>query len=175
MLAHRLLAGPASNQPWFNASCLLGAAFNPVNTKYLYNICTMLGQSRRRWADIVQMLYKCFVFAGNSSWSGIADVLATITRRHHPMSVKCCASDAGAGQYPFSPSQYFMLRYLHVFCFFLLFFQIPYIYTFTVHTIYSTEQKKRRQYVRHDKKKKKKKKKKKYDIYVRCFYVVISG
>ena len=35
-----------------------------VNTKHLYNICTMLDQCRRRWADVVQMLYKCFVFAG---------------------------------------------------------------------------------------------------------------
>ena len=43
------------------------AAFNPANTKHLYNICTM---RRRRWAGVVQMLYKCFVFAGNSSWSG---------------------------------------------------------------------------------------------------------
>ena len=34
------------------------------NTKHLYNICTMLDQRRRRWADVVQMLYKCFVFAG---------------------------------------------------------------------------------------------------------------
>ena len=36
----------------------------PANTKHLYNICTMLAQRRRRWADVVQMLYKCFVFAG---------------------------------------------------------------------------------------------------------------
>ena len=35
----------------------------PANTKYLYNICTMLDQRRRRWADVVQMLYKCFVLA----------------------------------------------------------------------------------------------------------------
>ena len=35
-----------------------------ANTKHLYNICTMLDQRRRRWADVVQMLYKCFVFAG---------------------------------------------------------------------------------------------------------------
>ena len=35
----------------------------PVNTKHLYNICTMLDQCRRRWANIVQMLCKCFVFA----------------------------------------------------------------------------------------------------------------
>ena len=43
------------------------AAFNPANTKHLYNICTM---RRRRWAGVVQMLYKFFVFGGNSSWSG---------------------------------------------------------------------------------------------------------
>ena len=30
---------------------------------YLYNICTMSDQRRRRWVDVVQMLYKCFVFA----------------------------------------------------------------------------------------------------------------
>ena len=34
----------------------------PVNTKHLYDICTMLDQ--RRWSDVVQMSYKCFVFAG---------------------------------------------------------------------------------------------------------------
>ena len=36
----------------------------PVNTKHLHNICAMSDQRRRRWADAVQMLYKCFVFAG---------------------------------------------------------------------------------------------------------------
>ena len=35
-----------------------------VSAKHLYNICTMLVRRRRRGADIVQMLYKCFVFAG---------------------------------------------------------------------------------------------------------------
>ena len=35
----------------------------PVNTTHLYSICTMMDQRRRRWADCVQMLYKCFVFA----------------------------------------------------------------------------------------------------------------
>ena len=39
----------------------------PANTKHLYNICTMLDQRRRRWSDVVQMLYKCFVFAGSSN------------------------------------------------------------------------------------------------------------
>ena len=33
-------------------------------TKYLHNICTMLDQRRRRWDNVVQMLYKCFVFTG---------------------------------------------------------------------------------------------------------------
>ena len=31
--------------------------YNPVSTKHLYNICTMLDQRRRCWADVVQMLY----------------------------------------------------------------------------------------------------------------------
>ena len=35
-----------------------------ANTKHLYNIYTMLDQRRRRWADVVYMLYKCFVFSG---------------------------------------------------------------------------------------------------------------
>ena len=35
----------------------------PVSTNHFYNTCTMLDQCRRRWADAVQMLYKCFVFA----------------------------------------------------------------------------------------------------------------
>ena len=38
--------------------------YNQANTKHLYSICKMLGQRRRRWTDVVQMLYKCFVFAG---------------------------------------------------------------------------------------------------------------
>ena len=34
----------------------------PVNTKYLYNISTTSTQRLRRWSNIVEMLYKCFVF-----------------------------------------------------------------------------------------------------------------
>ena len=40
--------------------------YHPVNTKHLYNICTLLVQRRRRWVDVVQMLYKCFVVAGQT-------------------------------------------------------------------------------------------------------------
>ena len=36
----------------------------PKNTKHLHNIYTMLDQRLRRWADVVQMLYKYFVCAG---------------------------------------------------------------------------------------------------------------
>ena len=35
-----------------------------TNTKHLFNICTMLDQRQNRWADVVQMLCKCFVFTG---------------------------------------------------------------------------------------------------------------
>ena len=37
---------------------------NPSKHKHLYNICTTPAQLLRRWSDIVQMLYKCFAFAG---------------------------------------------------------------------------------------------------------------
>ena len=47
----------------------------PVNTKHLYNICTMLAQRRRRWTDVVQMLCKCFVFSGLfQHWVKVSDV-----------------------------------------------------------------------------------------------------
>ena len=36
----------------------------PANTKYVYYICTTSAQRLRSWSNIVQMLYKCFVFAG---------------------------------------------------------------------------------------------------------------
>ena len=58
----------------------------------------MLDQRRRRWADVVQMLYKCFIFAGNSSWSGIAYCWRRLQADTDPMSVKCWASVAGARQ-----------------------------------------------------------------------------
>ena len=36
----------------------------PVNTKHLYNICTVLDQRRSRWGDVVHILYKCSVLSG---------------------------------------------------------------------------------------------------------------
>ena len=37
----------------------------PVIAKHFYNICTMPGQRRRRWADIVQILEICLCLLGN--------------------------------------------------------------------------------------------------------------
>ena len=59
-------------QPWHTTVCdhwerqhlLLVAVVDPVNVKHLYNICKMLDQRRRRWVDVVLMLYTCFVFTG---------------------------------------------------------------------------------------------------------------
>ena len=34
----------------------------PANTKHLYSICPTSAQRLRRWSNIVQILYKCFVF-----------------------------------------------------------------------------------------------------------------
>ena len=69
----------------------------------------MLDQHPRRWADVVQILYKCFVFAGNSSWSGITYCWQRLQADTYPMSSKCRASFSNTGQYSFSSSQYFTL------------------------------------------------------------------
>ena len=54
---------------WNNALISTSAMYmpSPPNTKHLYNICTTPAQRRRRWAGVVQMLYKCLVFAGYAS------------------------------------------------------------------------------------------------------------
>ena len=49
---------------------------SPVSTKHLYNIYTMLDQRRRRWADVVLMLYKCCVFSGSNQ------------KKHSPLAAK---------------------------------------------------------------------------------------
>ena len=35
-----------------------------MSSQQTQNICTTFVQRRRRWSNIVQMSYKCFVFAG---------------------------------------------------------------------------------------------------------------
>ena len=39
-----------------------------LNTNHLHKFCTMLDQRWRRWANLVQILKKCFVFAGVCIW-----------------------------------------------------------------------------------------------------------
>ena len=41
---------------------------SPLNTKPLNNIYTTSAQRVRRWADVVEMLYKCFVFAARDTF-----------------------------------------------------------------------------------------------------------
>ena len=36
----------------------------PANAKHWYTVCTTSAQRLRRWAGVVQMVYKCFAFTG---------------------------------------------------------------------------------------------------------------
>ena len=59
-------ASQTLNQHWGQRLMLAANRISrliPVSTKHLYSICTMLGQRRRRCADVVQMLFRCFVSA----------------------------------------------------------------------------------------------------------------
>ena len=61
---------------WFQGRCDF-----QVNTKDLYNNCTMFDQRLRRWSNIVQLLYKCFVFTGFTiNSSSHADLIGIIWR-----------------------------------------------------------------------------------------------
>ena len=50
-----------SRSQWFSMITICPI---PANTKHLYSIYSLSDQRRRRWAKIVQMLNKGFVFAG---------------------------------------------------------------------------------------------------------------
>ena len=81
------------------ATVLLPFMYRPVNVftasynvpskhkAFHYNICTMLDQ-QRRWADVVQILYKCFVFAGFSCHS------LTVRVDLHPLVFRPCTVDS---------------------------------------------------------------------------------
>ena len=47
----------------------------------------MLAQRRRRWADVVQMLYNCFVFAGKGLV--IPQSYYCVKLIFHPLNTKC--------------------------------------------------------------------------------------
>ena len=72
----------------------------------------MLAHHLRGWPSIKPALVQRLVFAGLRSiarWSGSAYYWWRVQADTDTMSVKCWTSVAGAGQYPFSPSQYFKL------------------------------------------------------------------
>ena len=52
-------------------TCSLYLKSSSQQTKHLYNICTASAQRLRRWPNIKQMLYKCFVLTGFSNLSFI--------------------------------------------------------------------------------------------------------
>ena len=65
-------AKPALGRRWPDISCSPRSSYDhiyyshsPLNKKHFCSYCTMLAQRRSPvWADVVQMLYRCFVFAG---------------------------------------------------------------------------------------------------------------
>ena len=86
--------------------CVCWAAFNPVNTKHLYKVVPTLYEYYTNVLCLLRTAAAGLVLLAAYCWPRLqADT--------HPMSVKCWASVAGVGQYPFCPSQYFILPYLH--------------------------------------------------------------
>ena len=65
---------------------LAGPCYQPstANTKHLNNICTKSVQRRRRWVDVVQMLYKCFVFSDDHDWWSLCLYWGRSHRLHPP-------------------------------------------------------------------------------------------
>ena len=67
----------------------------PANRKHLNDMCTMPAQ-RLRWSNIVQMLYKCFVFAGTARyvyhvgqwWARVIDAVPALNQ--HWFNMLCC-------------------------------------------------------------------------------------
>ena len=76
MSGHRVVdSGPGLGISGYNAHGLFvhdrGIIGRHQGTKHLYNICPILAQRLRRWSNIVQMLYQCFVFAGDVGHRGV--------------------------------------------------------------------------------------------------------
>ena len=60
---------------------------SPANTKHFYNICIMLDQRRRRWADVVQMLLKCTPANTKHFITFVQCTICTMGRRCRPTNV----------------------------------------------------------------------------------------
>ena len=105
-------AVPASNQHWFNASCLLGCVQSSKHKTFV--------QYWTNFEDVVPTLYNCYTnvlcLLGIAAWSGIACslLLAAITSRHRPNVCKMLVQRRRCWLVSIlSYSQYFILPYLH--------------------------------------------------------------
>ena len=83
-LVHRLRCWTNVNQHWLKVLCLLGMQDFParLSQSALSQVDpanTTSYQLRRRWADVVQTLYKCFVFAGESIHFAEIDCLIVLS------------------------------------------------------------------------------------------------
>ena len=70
------------------------SARNSAKTKHLYNICTTLAQCLRSWANVVQMLYKCFALTGKCRGMCRAHLLLwrqarILMANKHKMLIRC--------------------------------------------------------------------------------------
>ena len=80
----------------------------PASTKHLYNISTTSAQRLRRWSNIVQMLYKCFVFAEACMLKHEnTNVSAKMVHTHYLIIAKIHQSE---GEHEFSPLRWCVLE-----------------------------------------------------------------
>ena len=64
-------------------------------------------------------------------------VLLNTAGDDYKLTPTLCPVNVGPASYPFNPSQYFILRYLHV-CFLLLLFVLDFIYIY-IHSTYNIQ------------------------------------
>ena len=83
------LLSPYDVKPYNFLLKISSPKINPANTKHLYTICTTSAQRLRRWSNIVQMLYKCFVFAGKMIYMWVSDVTCTIDKLSSDYLLTC--------------------------------------------------------------------------------------
>ena len=146
MPPHRLRRWPSINPALVQRLVLAGSCVQPSKHKtFVYHLLQCWTNAQ----DFGPTLHKCYtnVLCLLGIAAGLV-LLNTAGDAYKPTPTQCLLNVE-----PASP-------------FFFSFFQISYIYIFTVHTIYSTEQNKIRQYVRHDKKRKKKQSKTKNMLYL---------
>ena len=109
MLTHHLRRWPSITG---STPRVCWAAFNPVNIKHLYNVGPTAKTLCRRCTHVYTIVL-CLLGIAAGLVLLAAHCWPWLQADTDPMSVKCWASVTSAGQYPFCPSQYFILPYLH--------------------------------------------------------------